>query len=108
MTDRLLGSTDYLETWSRGKYSNDEKEIVLHQRRMVDQRASFAMQLMERWGMVAATPDGDDSSGRQKMRHLDPDEVARFACETSQFAFAEFEKRGWIAVVDRPGKEDEK
>jgi hypothetical protein len=76
---------------------NSETEMVFHYSEVPDQIASFAMNLMERWGMVSAEPDGEDSAGRSKLRLSTPQEVVSRACQVSQLAFQEFADRGWLA-----------
>lgn len=59
--------------------------------------ASFAMVLIEKWGMVAAIDDGEDSAGRAKIRLATPAEVVDRAAEVASLAMTEFEARGWIS-----------
>lgn len=56
--------------------------IMVHETELFEQEAVIAGQMLERWGMVSAIEDGEDSAGRQKLRLATPDElVARaFAC----------------------------
>lgn len=57
---------------------------------VADMNANMAFALIERWGMVAATPDGEDSAGRQKFRLQTSDElVARaFTVATDAVRYA--------------------
>lgn len=98
MADNKLGETDYVDARSFMGYTN-KTNVMIHDKRVPDMRAKFAMVLMERWGMVTAAPDGDDTVGRQKFRRLDPYEVAQYACEVSRHAFDRFEQLGWIADI---------
>ena len=70
-----------------------------HQLFSPDMRGKFAMECIARWGMVAGMPDGEDSAGRAKLRCLTPTEVATKACDCSDRAFVEFEKRGWLITI---------
>ena len=65
-----------------------------HFLKRADARATFAMQCIERWAMVAAQPDGEDSAGRAKLRRLTAIEIVNHACECTAAAFAQFEERG--------------
>jgi hypothetical protein len=47
---------------------------------MVDLAAS----MIEKWGMIAAVEDGEDTRGRQKLRMLSPTELVNRAFETSE------------------------
>ena len=57
--------------------------------------AHLATEIVIRWGMVAATPDGEDSSGRAKVRLLTPEELIERACETAHLLAVTFEANGW-------------
>ena len=57
--------------------------------------AHLATEIVIRWGMVAATPDGEDSSGRAKVRLLTPQELIERACETAQLLSLTFAANGW-------------
>lgn len=66
----------------------------------------LAENLLAKWGMVAATEDGEDSAGRQKMRLQTPEELAVRACDAADAIFAEFERRGWLIDVPMPAGKD--
>ena len=65
----------------------------------LNQRARFAASFIERWGAVAAIPDGEDSSGRQALRMMTPQELVNRACETADLLFAGLIKAGWAVEV---------
>ena len=67
--------------------------------------AQFAMQLIERWGMIAGTPDGEDSAGRMKVRLLAPEEIVARACRTAEIAFEQFAHKDWLFDVPLPAPE---
>ncbi len=60
------------------------------------------MQLIERWGIVAAAPDGEDSAGRVKVRLATPEEIVARACQTAQIAMEQFAHKGWLLDVPLP------
>lgn len=64
-----------------------------------DPRAEFAMACIEKWGMVAAAPDGEDSAGRARNRAMTAQEVVRKACSVADEAFTEFKSRGWLTPI---------
>lgn len=72
---------------------------MLHKRQILNTEADFAFHFIERWGMVGALPDGEDSAGRQKLRVATPEELVVRATEMAATLWAEFEKRGWIEEV---------
>ena len=86
--------------FARKEYKSSEAQIVQANEIMPGMKARFAMSIMERWAMVAGDPDGEDSAGRSKLRLIEPDEVVHRACEISDHAFEEMEKRGWIDRID--------
>jgi len=60
------------------------------------------MALVERWGLVACVLDGEDSAGRQKMRVMTPEELARAACDTAEETWKQIEERGWTLAIPEP------
>lgn len=70
--------------------------------------AKMAVEMVNRWGLVAAIPDGEDSAGRQKLRLQTPEELATHACSAAAALWANFEKRGWLIAVPEPRKVEEK
>lgn len=64
-----------------------------------DPRAAFAMVCIEKWGMVAAACDGEDSAGRAKLRAMTAQEVVQKACSVADEAFTQFKSRGWFTAI---------
>lgn len=77
---------------------------VIHGTKALQGTARLAATLIERWGLVAAEVEGEDSAGRAKIRRLTPDELVRDACNTAEAAWDEFEKRGWLLDIPLPVK----
>lgn len=71
----------------------------IHSKREPDHRARFAMACIERWGMVAAEPDGEDSTGRQKLKLSRPRDIVYRAMECADMVFEEFDRAGWLVNV---------
>ena len=63
---------------------------------LLDIEANLAVALIERWGLVAWQPDGEDTAGRQKLRKSTPLELVTEACDTAAVAYSEFRRRGWV------------
>jgi len=75
-----------------------------HENELLELEARVAIEFVTKWGMVAGMPDGEDSSGRAKLRLSTPEEVVERACVISELLFAEIRKRkDW--VVDIPSIE---
>jgi len=82
--------------------------IILHQYELPDPRATFAMSLIEKWGMVAAaTNNGEDSAGRQKLELQEPDELVERAMSITSLAFDAFKSHGWLVEVPAWGSVEE-
>jgi hypothetical protein len=91
----------------REGYGNS-KEIVVYQKTAANNRARLAVSMLERWGAVAGTPDGEDSAGRAKLNHMPVDDMVKRACETAEKAFIEFERRGWLLDLPKPILQNDK
>ena len=65
-----------------GKYT-----LMLHHSEIPEDEAKLAFSLLERWGMVAAAPDGEDSAGRSKLKLSTPDELVERAFAVAKLAF---------------------
>jgi len=68
--------------------------------------ADLARAFIERWAMVVAVPDGEDSAGRQKLRMLTTDELVAKACDVAETFSREIERRGWLVELPPPPKDD--
>ena len=79
-----------------------ETDISICQTLIPEQEAAFAQELMRQLAIATAHLCGEDSSGRQKLRLLTPDEIVERACEISAKSYAEFAKRGWLLEVPLP------
>ncbi|MCV9940933.1 hypothetical protein OIU35_31670 [Boseaceae bacterium BT-24-1] len=101
---KVVATTEEMDLVRSDLFANSRFEFRQHAKKMVTQRAALAATLIEKWGMVACTGEGEDSAGRQRLRLLSPEEVVVRACDTADIAFTEFDARGWR--VDLPGYDD--
>ena len=62
-------------------------------------RAKIVVELISKWGIVAAVPDGEDRKGRSKLRLMEPDELISRAFTIADKMFNEFEMRQWMIQV---------
>lgn len=83
------------------------KEITIFKTRAENSKAKLARELVIRWGMVAASPDGEDKAGRQKSRLARPEEIVLRACETAELLVTKFEELGWLLDLPAPSQEEE-
>ena len=93
--------TDQTETEFKvtSKYSNSGNMVMVHSRESPAWKARLACALIEKWGLVAAAPDGEDSSGRAKLRKLTPTELVAEATEVADLAVEEFRRRNWVTEL---------
>jgi hypothetical protein len=73
-------------------------KFEFHDTEVFQTPAKFALTLIEKWGMVAAKPDGEDTTGRAKLSLLKPEEVVERAIETTLLVMEAIKKQGWITV----------
>lgn len=92
------GNTMIEAEFKSKSYGKDQMpHITTHETELLGLKGRIAIQFAERWGMVAAIPDGEDSAGRQKLRMASSEEVSSRACDMVAAMFDEFDKRGWVA-----------
>lgn len=85
------------------------KGITLNETEHFEHEAKIALDIIVRWGMIAAEPDGEDSAGRQKARIFTPAELTRRAFETARLFMEGARLRGFIhRSPSISGKSDEK
>ena len=78
---------------SQSKVKRIEVKLKIHHQAQV-----FA-EMICRWGMVAGSPDGEDSSGRSKMKLLEPADVIARAEHMTHLYFEVAKVKGWIEVA---------
>ena len=76
--------------------------LNIAQAQMLNQEGAWMAHFIERWGLVASVPDGEDSAGRQKLRLPTPDELVTRAADIAAATWAECEKRGWLIELPAP------
>ena len=74
----------------------DRPNITLYERETPSFEARIALSMVEKWGIVAATTDGEDTAGRAKLRPLTPAELVERACTTADLLATELRTRGWM------------
>ncbi len=79
-----------------------QTDIVIVRTKAPEFRALLAMELLGKWGLVAALPDGEDSAGRQKLKVHAPEDLVARACEIADRAYQEFCTRGWMLELPLP------
>lgn len=80
-------------------YATDDfrsPHMVAHPSHMPDRVGEFALALIERWGLVAATDGGEDSAGRAKLTLLPVGALVERACDTAEQTFEALAERGHL------------
>lgn len=77
-----------------------KKQVVVYTTTSLDEPARLAGVLIEKWALVAAAPDGEDSAGRAKARLLTPEELVDRAIGVSERFYEVMRARGHL--VDLP------
>lgn len=71
--------------------------VIVHDDEILQFEGDLACRLIERWGVVAAAPDGEDAAGRQKIRLGTPEEVVDRACACAALMTEQLRLRGWLS-----------
>lgn len=77
----------------RGRYSSG---ATAHNMATHGYEAGCALHFVEKWGAISAVPDGEDSSGRQKLRLQTPAELVERATETAALLYSKLRELGWM------------
>lgn len=70
------------------KRFEDGGQIIIVEQEALEQEARIAQEMIAKWGMVAGVPDGEDSSGRLRLRLMTPQELVDRAFETAKLFMA--------------------
>jgi hypothetical protein len=89
----------------KNRWGASMPETIIYNKINPMHRATTALALLERWGMIAAEIDGEDSAGRTKARLMTPEEMVTRACDTANLVWDEFEKREWLLMLPEPPDE---
>ena len=95
-----------IEVHARENFRNEMPEVVIWNLEHPNWKARLAGLLVERWGLVAAIVDGEDSAGRAKLRLSTPEELVLRACEVAERLVEECRSRGWTEQL--PNAEEAK
>lgn len=77
-------------------------DIVIYHDEAPQPVAELAIELIGRFGAVAAVPDGESSDGRTKLRLQTPAELVERCCAIADLAIKEFRKRDWVLALPNP------
>ena len=74
-------------------------KLMTHARTALTGPAVIAAQYVERWGMVAGMPDGEDSTGRQQLRLSTKNELVSRALDIAEELYAQADARGFLVQL---------
>ena len=80
------------ERVTKEKYE-DEPNQKVNDTDYFGNKSRIIVEMISRWGMVAGIPDGEDSSGRSKLRLSTEEELVNRAFKISDLMFNELELR---------------
>ena len=78
------------------KEFNSDKKVTIFDTITLSLEGRFTANLLEKWGMVAAKMNGEDSSGRARMALLTPEEVVNRAFEVTALFFKQAKGLGFL------------
>jgi hypothetical protein len=81
-------------------YLKPRPVVIIHSKEGLNAEAAYAMHLAERFALIAADNDGEDSAGRQKLRLATPKEVVERACKIAELMFVALRDRNWTLPID--------
>lgn len=81
------------------RYQTDTPQFTIHDTEAPTFEARLAISLVEKWGMVSGIEDGEDRSGRAKLRLMTPAEVIERAMSTSELLAAAIRDKKWMTAL---------
>ena len=97
--ENKIEGLELLEPGSEGSW---RRSLSVHKNFQPNMKACLAIQIVERWGCVAGTPDGEDSAGRSIVRLQTVDELIERACSTADLLIEELNRRDWLLYIPAP------
>ena len=78
---------------NRFSIETETPHLYMHDTEMLTQKAKITLSMLERWGMVAGYPDGEDSVGRAKLGLQPIESLVERAINTVETAFQKFREK---------------
>ena len=76
-----------------------DKQVQIYETEIPNAQGRFALDLVERFGLIVAQPDGEDSAGRQKAMLLPVGDVVARAFAIADEAFLALREHGLMVAV---------
>ena len=74
----------------------NEPHCLINENEHPELEAKMAISFIEKWGMISGMDDGEDSSGRQKIRMATPEEVVERAFQIAKLTMDTARGKGLI------------
>ena len=78
------------------------EEPTIYNKFVLGMEAKIAVEMVQKWGVVAAVENGEDSTGRARVKLMSTKELINRACEAAELLIEEFEKREWLLYLPGP------
>lgn len=93
---------DGIAILAHGQFRNRETQVTIAHVAVLTPKGDMLRRLVERWGMVMARPDGEDSHGRSKVGVMPVEEMVARAADTVDEMYRVIEERGWSVDLPTP------
>ena len=80
---------------TKERYDNNAKTMI-NDTDHFGVKAKIVIDMVSRWGMIAGEPDGEDSSGRAKLKLATEKDLVKRAFRMADLMFDELEIRDWL------------
>lgn len=77
-----------------------EREVAIYDDEVKQSECTLAFVLIEKWGAIAACPNGEDSAGRQKLKLMDEEDLVNRAFKISELAHKYARKHAYITTEE--------
>lgn len=89
---------------SEDRYETGKKTVEIYSTETLNDEGRLACVLVEKWGLIAAETDGEDSAGRARVRPPTPDELVARAFDIAERFWATARARGHAVAVPDIGE----
>lgn len=105
MTDKRNIRMEILPV-KHGKFGQQTtyNSVVVHTLEAVTSEGQFMMTIIEKHAMVAGKPDGEDTSGRQKLALTPIEELVDRSAKLARKTFDRMREEGWMVEIPDQNK----
>lgn len=82
----------------------DYLNIIHEMSHVQNHKARLAEYLAKQLSVILCEPDGEDSSGRQKLKLMSPSDVVTRCNDLADKFYEQWKERGWLVEVEREKK----